>query len=519
MATIIDLGKRVKQKYPGVYDNLPDAEVGRRVKTKYPGSYDDFTEIASTTSVPSPSPEFQSIGANVGLGAVKGALNTASGLVTGLANVIGKGVNKVSGSERYVHITRKQFTQNAEEMGGFAQAFTPPKGTAQKVGFVAEQIGEFFVPGGAVAKGAKAVQGVKALSKVPKLAKLAGFGTRVAGEAGTSAGLTALQGGSGEQVKEAGILSALFPIVGKGAKTVAGTKFMTQKLPSRFLNSIIKPGESAFNFGKNPGLGVAQEGITANTRGGLLTNIFKRRQEVGTAIRSAVKEPTIASQVLDTTSALAPIDNAIQNAVKSGEKGLVNRLLDLKRSMTREFKLVGDEIIDVGPKNLSLNPEGILDAKIALGNNTRWTGQAFDSDINKVRVAVYKNLDSMLDRAAPGIDKLNSRYANLITAEKALEKTNKKLQRLVLAGLRQTGVGTAYGLYSAATGDSGPEAIAKGLFGAGLFALTGSTAVKSRVAKQFTNMPKIQEKLGTAANVGLRAYLGGKQKGNNDNAK
>ncbi|HZY74554.1 MAG TPA: hypothetical protein VFE22_15705 [Edaphobacter sp.] len=44
MPTVSDLGQRVKTKYPGAYDDLPDDELGRRVKTKYPGSYDDFTE-------------------------------------------------------------------------------------------------------------------------------------------------------------------------------------------------------------------------------------------------------------------------------------------------------------------------------------------------------------------------------------------------------------------------------------------------------------------------------------------
>jgi len=43
--TIVDLGKRVKAKYPGQYDDLEDADVGRRVKAKYPGAYDDFTDV------------------------------------------------------------------------------------------------------------------------------------------------------------------------------------------------------------------------------------------------------------------------------------------------------------------------------------------------------------------------------------------------------------------------------------------------------------------------------------------
>lgn len=48
MPDVVNLGRRVKEKYPGLYDDLPDGEVGRRVKAKYPGAYDDFTDTAYT---------------------------------------------------------------------------------------------------------------------------------------------------------------------------------------------------------------------------------------------------------------------------------------------------------------------------------------------------------------------------------------------------------------------------------------------------------------------------------------
>lgn len=44
MNTVNELGRRVKLKYPGKYDNLSDAEVGRRVKSQYPGKYDEFID-------------------------------------------------------------------------------------------------------------------------------------------------------------------------------------------------------------------------------------------------------------------------------------------------------------------------------------------------------------------------------------------------------------------------------------------------------------------------------------------
>lgn len=48
MATIIDLGQKVKAKYP-VYSNMDDADLGKKVKAKYPGSYDDFNDISKIT--------------------------------------------------------------------------------------------------------------------------------------------------------------------------------------------------------------------------------------------------------------------------------------------------------------------------------------------------------------------------------------------------------------------------------------------------------------------------------------
>lgn len=46
MATIAELGRRVKIKHPE-YIDIDDTDLGRRIKTKYPGQYDDFTDTPS----------------------------------------------------------------------------------------------------------------------------------------------------------------------------------------------------------------------------------------------------------------------------------------------------------------------------------------------------------------------------------------------------------------------------------------------------------------------------------------
>src|SRR4030095_9042754 len=47
-----ELGRKVKAKYPGKYDDLDDAELGRKVKAKFPGAYDDFTDTPPQAEAP-----------------------------------------------------------------------------------------------------------------------------------------------------------------------------------------------------------------------------------------------------------------------------------------------------------------------------------------------------------------------------------------------------------------------------------------------------------------------------------
>ena len=46
MSTIIDLGQKVKAKYPGQYDDMSDFDVGQKVKAKYPTEYSDFQDVS-----------------------------------------------------------------------------------------------------------------------------------------------------------------------------------------------------------------------------------------------------------------------------------------------------------------------------------------------------------------------------------------------------------------------------------------------------------------------------------------
>lgn len=47
MPTVLDLGAKVKAKYPGKYGDLTDQQVGQRVKLAHPGAYDDFVDTVT----------------------------------------------------------------------------------------------------------------------------------------------------------------------------------------------------------------------------------------------------------------------------------------------------------------------------------------------------------------------------------------------------------------------------------------------------------------------------------------
>jgi len=93
MPTIIDLGQKVKIKYPGVYDDLSDDELGRKVKLKYPGAYNDFTDIQPRQEVSDSLIKESAINRGTSIletikASATGKLNPAQ---TGI-NVVGQGV-------------------------------------------------------------------------------------------------------------------------------------------------------------------------------------------------------------------------------------------------------------------------------------------------------------------------------------------------------------------------------------------------------------------------------------------
>ncbi|HKQ06115.1 MAG TPA: hypothetical protein VJ464_13350 [Blastocatellia bacterium] len=398
-----------------------------------------------------------------------------------------------------------------------------PKNTAQKVGGLIENAAEFFIPGGAVEDASKAISGgVKGLNLASKygkggkvVEKVLETGGKAASEAAGAATVTAAKtGGDLKQTGENAAIAAAIPTAGAFVDTVTAPvkKFLSEKLAPRFANSILRPLSKEFEFGKNPGAGVAKEGITANTMSGYLDAITKNKKGIGQQIEKALSHPKVASKVIDAEPlVLSPIDQAMERAVKNGEQDLYSRLVALREGLTKEFTPVEGKLVATASKNLKLNPKDTQLLKRQVGDATRWTGQAFDSDLNKVRVQIYRNLDKAIDGVAPGVDKLNARYANMLSAEKSLERTMNILERQHLASIKDLGVGaTVAGATSVAQGKFDLNSVLAGFAGGALNKALGSTAVKSRIASSFADLSPSEKTKFTKVVVPLlrNAYLG-----------
>lgn len=189
------LAQRVKAKYPGVYDDLPDAELEAKVKAKYPGVYDDVptTPAAPTAAAPQAQPESESMLGGVVTGVGKGLANTAIGL--------GELAHKFPGVSNVVDAIYGGPQGDTYEK---ARQVVAPKTGAEKAGYYGEQIGEFFFPVGDAAKIGK-------LAKAAEVGKSALLGTAQSGSAaqgGISGGLTAVLPGGGAANRIASKLEA-----------------------------------------------------------------------------------------------------------------------------------------------------------------------------------------------------------------------------------------------------------------------------------------------------------------------
>jgi hypothetical protein len=195
VADIRELGKKVKAKYPGEYDDMDDVELGRRVRAKYP-EYSDFTDVAPEAPVApkgsDPTPGMFGQAVDVIRGAGSGLIHTGIGAYE-LARKI-PGVGAV-------------LPETSEFWKGAADA---PESVGGTIGRFGEQAAEMMVP---MSKVSTAAQALPAAGRIAAESAAAGgiAGVQSGGDPtamATAAGTQGVLGAAGEALSRTGAAKA-----------------------------------------------------------------------------------------------------------------------------------------------------------------------------------------------------------------------------------------------------------------------------------------------------------------------
>lgn len=301
----------------------------------------------------------------------------------------------------------------------------------------------------------------------------------------------------GEIAKEGLYGAGAGAVIGGGlAGTIGGVGAIAakSKASSRLINSLIKPLGKEFDFGRNPGQGVVDEGIVANNRDGLFKGIIAKKKEIGEKIGAMLRTPTAQQKRVDVGSAVKAVDTALQKAVASGEQALITRIQQVRKTLTDEFGLIDGQVITTGKKNLLITPEQAHKVKQALGEASKWTGQAFDAEANQARVAAYRALNDAIEQAVPGVKKFQDRYANMLSAERSLERTMDITQRQNMLSFMDKGIGAGVGGGALVAGVGGIPAILASVGAVLANKAMKSTAFKTRLAQFLERLNPLEKK-------------------------
>lgn len=344
------------------------------------------------------------------------------------------------------------------------------------LGQLGGEIASLAMPVGAVGKAAKvgseALGGGKLLTKVVQ-----------AGAEG--AAFTAGQGlteGKSPSLSDYAIntgLNMAFPIGGVALKSIA------ERLPSRIINSLIKPLAKDFAYEKNPGETVARLGIIGNSFDELIGGIKTNLQNIGSRIGNLVlKSPNLAK--IELSSSLNPLDEAISVA---------NKAPRTNASVIQRLEGVKADLLDNITKGI--DPQAF---KGLVGDLTKWTGNASDDKaVNKALKQVYgstrQSMDDVLSKElTPEQFKAYKQdtvdYGNLLSAKNAAEHRDILTQRQDLISFGAKNAGVIGALTSMLHFGVSPITALGALAGIVIDKAAATPAFKTRLATLLSKIPK-----------------------------
>lgn len=314
------------------------------------------------------------------------------------------------------------------------------------------------------------------------------------------------------------VLGGLIPGVGQvGSKLKTAVLSKAAPTAENIINSLIKPLQKDFAYGKNPAQGILREGIVANNFDDLSQKVVGKISEVGGKIGALGETLDQSGKIsLDLTPALRPIDDAIAVAAKSNNKTLFQSLQNVKTALIYDLKVGADEagtpaIVQGEAKNLlTAGYKTAKDFLTDIAEHTRFTGNPSDDKaLNMATKRAYGIVRQLMNEGADSVDpklgneirSLNERYGDLLSARNAINHRDIVLKRqnfLSLADKFAIPVSIASSLMTGvASGDWSKAglALAAQLGSVAAVKGLGSTASKTRIAK-FLSALSPEERIG-----------------------
>jgi len=429
-----------------------------------------FQTVQSTISQKTTPGIMENLG-QVAVGAGKGALST----LTGISSLTERGLKTVLPRQAEKFLGLEPDKTVAETI--IPEKYRTPEGTAQQIGFGAEQIAEFLVPASKIAKVEKltieAIKGAKALPSLAK--KVLPLASRMGTEAVAFGGQRALQKGKiDDDVKTTAIIGGLFPVPGIA---ISKTKGLLKSFGEKIQQTVIRPtardlknGFKISNVNKYNLGGSLQETMTkTHIKLNELTN------KLTSLLKISDKKVNLNQVFQETTDEINR-----QKTRYFGDIGANNRVLNsLKDELTQ-----------------AIGKKGIVDLvqatyiKRGAGTKGAWSFGRFEPDSSATEIVYnvfYNKLKTAIERAAsPGIKEINKQISELIPISNAVLRRIPVAERNNVIGLTDS-----IGLFAAAFNPKalaliGAQNLAKsGRFGAFLTKLGSPKTSRTAIGQRF----------------------------------
>lgn len=516
--TVVDLGQGVKAKFPGQYDDVPDADLGRAFQAKYPGQYDDFQDVnGSTSAVPGmeklggiPPPAGQAPKINM----QSPTLASAGGVAAGVATGFGKGAASTMfhGGDLIRRATGMPRVINNPEV----QAGITPSKTAETVGSGIEQAAEYLIPGSAEEAGAKAIAGAAGGGGMARA-----LGRAIASAVGAGAVAGVQSGGDPRAMRNAALAAGGTSAALSGVAAMLPTK---QGLATRLYQSALKPSTAMDQAERqaiiNTGL---REGITLDPN--VVETVQQRISGLNSQISNEIAQRTAQGATVDPEAVAAYTDRSAARAAQQ-----VNPDADVSAVNSAKQEFLRNQSTEAPYTKIRPGTDDATGTMVPEGQGVTQVPQAIPlSQAQKLKQGTYaklkdsyaeqgsfsreaqkdlaRGLKDQIVQAFPELSALNSRESSLLALESSL-------QRFVGRSGNSNLIGLGTPLTAVAAHAAGGPVLPLTMLKAALEMPEVKSRLAIALAKSAANPGVVSKAAGAAVNTAPAAagYLGGQSR-------